>query len=117
MIQGNTTIKKVYGLNEHLPIIEAYIQGSVYCWCKNKKGEKFYVRDLVGGDNTDWTGTPLLILYTRQIDNGKTHEEAMEQAAKDIGWLFNKVLRDDDRRFETGKDWTRWYKWLPDGSA
>ncbi len=40
-----------------------FLQGAVYCWCKNRKDEWFSLRDLMGGDNYDWQGTPLIVLY------------------------------------------------------
>ena len=40
---------------------------SDFCsWCKNRKGEWFSLRDLMGGDNFYWNGTPLLDMYLKQ---------------------------------------------------
>src|SRR5262249_34932596 len=80
-----------------------FIQGAVYCWVKDRKGEQFAVRDLVGGDNRDWTGTPLDALYAKHIGQGKAGEVAIEAADRDLGWLVKSVLAEDRRTFEASK--------------
>ena len=39
--------------------IYSFLQGAVYCWCKNFNDKEFALRDLMGGENFEWTGTPL----------------------------------------------------------
>jgi len=84
-------------------LIRAFMQGAVYSWVKNRHDEYFAVRDLVGGLNTDWNGTPLQILYDRHIDAGKDEQEAFEAAAKDLGWIVKTLLSDDRRIFQVEK--------------
>jgi len=81
-------------------LIKAFMQGAIYCWVKNRPGEPFAVRDLVGGLNTNWSQTPLQVLYNRHIDAGKTDEEAFNSAAKDIGWIVKILLSEDRRVFQ-----------------
>lgn len=88
-----------------------FLQGAVYCWCKNKPDEWFTVRDLQGGKNFDWNGTPLIVLYKKHIDRGKTQDEAVIEAGKDAGWIMKKILNDDDREFLTQDGFVRSYKW------
>ena len=53
-------IRDVTVLDEdELKLARAFMQGAVYCWIKNRRDEAFAVRDLVGGENRDWNGTPL----------------------------------------------------------
>ncbi len=47
--------------------IRNFLQGAVYTWCKNRKDEWFALRDLMGGDNYDWSDTPLQVLYDKHI--------------------------------------------------
>lgn len=107
-------IRQVTGLSkEQEALIRAFLQGAVYSWVKNRKGEQFAARDLVGGDNFEWNGTPLIVLYEKHIALRKDNEDAIEAAAKDLGWLLKSVLHDDKRRFEAGRSGlTAGYKWV-----
>jgi hypothetical protein len=86
--------RDVHGITiEQRQRILDFLQGAVYCWCKNRKDEWFAARDLLGGDNFYWDGTPLIVLYEKSKD--------VEQAGKDAGWLLKKMLSDDKRTFES----------------
>lgn len=92
-----------------------FLQGGVYCWVKNRKKEWFSMRDLMGGDNYHWQGTPLFPLYEKHEKkyNGKDWEAAVRDAGKDSGWLLKKVIVEDKRTFETKKeDLIRKYRWI-----
>lgn len=67
-----------------------FLQGAVYCWCKNRIGEWFSVRDLMGGENFDWNGTPLIVLFNKHKSKGKSDKEAINDAGKDAGWIVKK---------------------------
>lgn len=74
------------------------------CWCKNRSDEWFSIRDLMGGDNFYWEGTPLICLWEKNKD--------VVAAGKDAGWLLKKVISDDKRTFETKKEeLVRKYRW------
>ena len=52
MVIGLTTYKSVNGFTGwQLNLMRAFLQGAVYCWCRNRKDEWFAARDLLGGDN------------------------------------------------------------------
>ena len=89
-----------------------FLQGLVYCWCKNQPDKKFAARDLVGGENEDWNKTPLQRVYDCHLDNNKSEEDAYKQAAIDVGWLLKRVLHDDKRVFEQIDERVNSYKWL-----
>ena len=96
--------------------IKDYMLGSIYCWIKNQKdGDSslwFAVRDLVGGENTNWDGTPLDVIYKKHLHE-KTSDEAFKQAAKDIGWIMKSMIFEDKRLFETKKEgMVRKYRWI-----
>jgi len=92
--------------------ILSFIQGCVYCWCKNRKNEWFSIRDIMGGDNYFWDGTPLQLLYQKHIKSGKTSTAAITHAGRDAGWMLKKVTHLDKRSFETKKeDMVRKYRW------
>jgi len=107
-------VRDVYGItDEEKSLIKAYLQGAVYSWVKNRKDEWFAVRDLVGGENFEWQGTPLIVLYKKHISKRKNNDEAIVDAAKDLGWLLKAVLNEDKRHFEVGKSGlTVAYKWV-----
>lgn len=106
-------VRDVYGITmDQKSSIKAFLQGAVYSWVKNRMGEQFAARDLVGGENFEWEGTPLFALYQKHIDAGKINEEAIEAAAKDLGWLMKAVLSEDKRHFEVGRSGqTAGYRW------
>jgi len=96
-----------------LPPIKYFLQGAVYCWIKNRKDEVFAARDLMGGENFEWEGTPLYCLYEKHINKGKDIESAIDEAGKDLGWILKSVLDEDKRSFETyDKGMTKGYKWI-----
>lgn len=89
-----------------------FLQGSVYCWCKNRKGEPFAARDLLGGDNYYWQDTPMMALYEYYLDGiDDNHDYAVEEAGKAAGRLLYQLLLDDKREFRTWKEYTRMYLW------
>ena len=88
-----------------------FLQGAVYCWCKNRKDEWFSVRDLMGGENFDWNGTPLIVLFNKHKKKGKSDDDAISDAGKDAGWIAKRVINDDKREFQTKDEYTRKYRW------
>ncbi len=87
----------------------AFLQGAVYCWCKNRRDEWFALRDLMGGDNFFWRGTPLIALWNKH--NGRA-ADPVKEAAKDAGWLLKKVIDTDRRMFESKeKGLVKQYRW------
>lgn len=109
-IDGEHRIHNVYQItDEQKDKIKAFLQGGVYCWCKNRKDEWFSLRDLMGGDNFHWQGTPLIELYEKH----KNKEDSVKAAGKDAGWLLKAVISEDDRRFETKTEsLIRKYRWV-----
>jgi hypothetical protein len=108
-------IPEVAGLNgNELERVRDFLQGAVYCWCKNRPGEWFSMRDLMGGVNRNWSGTPLSALYDRHIKEGKSPDEAFGCAGQDSGKILKKVIADDKKfEFETKTDaLIRQYRWI-----
>lgn len=107
-------LRDVHGISEtDKDLIKAFMQGAIYCWVKNRSGEEFAVRDLMGGENFDWHGTPLYVLYQKHINSGKDREAAIESAGKDLGWLVKTVLAEDKRRFAVRKSGlVNTYSWI-----
>ena len=109
----HSEIRNVKGITstETLRIYD-YLQGAVYCWCKNRLDEWFSVRDLFGGENFDWNGTPMIVLFIKHQNKGKSNDQAITDAGKDAGWILKKIIDDDQREFETKKeDLVRKYRW------
>lgn len=107
-------LRDVHGITDtEKTAIMAFMQGAVYCWVKNRKDEWFAARDLVGGENNEWEGTPLCVLYHKHINTGKDSDLAIESAGKDLGWLLKTVLSEDKRTFEVDKlGLVRGYRWI-----
>lgn len=99
--------------NEKMNIyICKFLQGAVYCWCKNRKDEWFSMRDLMGGDNFYWQETPLMALFEKHKALGKNDDAANKEAGKESGWLLKHVIDKDKRNFETKKEeLIRKYRW------
>lgn len=113
-LKNSPELRDVTGIShpEKQRIID-FLQGAIYCWCKNRKDEWFSMRDLMGGDNYYWEGTPLLPLYEKHENKGKDWESAVKDAGKDSGWLLKKVIAGDKRTFETKKEeLIRKYRWV-----
>ena len=68
----------------------------------------------MGGDNTNWEGTPLYVLHSKYLNKGKSLEEANKSAGIDGGWLLKKILNDDkEREFASKPDgWIAEYQWV-----
>lgn len=107
-------VRNVRGVSDaQLDLMRTYLQGAVYSWVKNRSGEWFAVRNLVGGDNFEWQGTPLYPLFEKHVSLGKDNNNAITAAAKDAGWVLKRVLADDKRHFEVGRSGlTAAYRWL-----
>ncbi len=105
MLADDSEIIYVNGITDEQKQINIdFLQGDVYSWCKNRKDEWFAARDLLGGDNYYWQGTPMIALYEKSED--------VEQAGKDAGWLLKRVLNDDKRTFEVSTDGrVKIYRW------
>jgi len=114
MLKPASEVRDVQGVTpEEMQLIKAFIQGAVYTWAKNHPGDWFAARDLVGGENFDWNGTPLQVLFEKHIDAGKNDAEATDAAGRDIGWITKSVLDADKRTFEADNSgYVSQYRWV-----
>lgn len=104
MLKPPSELREVTGISgPEKAAIKTFMQGAVYCWIKNRRGEQFAVRDLMGGENFDWDGTPLYVLFEKHSKQGKSNVAAIEAAGKDLGWLVKAVLSEDKRTFVPNK--------------
>ena len=110
-LQPPSEIRSVTGLSDdQTQQIINFLQGAVYCWCKNKPDQWFSLRDLMGGENYFWQGTPLIALWNK---HSQTATNPVKEAGKDGGWLLKRVIADDPRTFETREaSFIREYHWL-----
>jgi hypothetical protein len=91
-----------------------FLQGAVYCWCKNREGF-FGLRDLMGGKNYFWNRTPLIALWNKHKAKGLNDDDAVLAAAIDGGWILKKVVDEDRRTFNHQEiDQVRKYRWTGD---
>lgn len=114
MIIGLSKYENVYGIDDHLAEIEAFLQGAVYCWCKNAENKEgwFAARTLLGGDNYYWQDTPMMYLFRYYYDGDEANGDyAIEEAGKAAGRILKKILIQDKREFETREGFTREYRW------
>lgn len=117
MLIGNQTIRKVHGFSERqLENMRCYLLGAAHVWTRDRKGEWFAARDLLGGANYYWVGTPLMDLYTYYKGNDDNNiEYAVEEAGKAAGRLLKQALEEDSKRtYETREGYTREYRWVGD---
>lgn len=115
MIIGESSYKKVRGFSdEALQRMRDYLLGAVQAWCRDRHGEWFAARDLLGGANFYWQGTPLLPLYIYYMERSN-HDNvySVKQAGRAAGHLLKRVLIEDSKRtYETRKGYTRQYRWV-----
>lgn len=112
MVTTDFTARKIVAKIDEgqLMLINAFVQGAVYCHCNiSDRGTRFAARDLFGGDNYYWKGTPLHALYAWHEENGADDPEGM--AGKDLGWILLDVLVQDKRHFSKIKEYTNVYEW------
>ena len=94
-------------------LIGAFMQGAIYSWIKDaKKGDRFAVRDLVGGANKYWDGTPLHVLFLKHKALKKSDAAANKQAGIELGWLVKTLLEADKRRFRQIRGFVNTYEWV-----
>ena len=113
MLNGNNRCFRVHGITPEVESqIYAFLQGAVYCWCKNRPEEWFSARDLVGGDNNQWQGTPAFPLYEYYASFGIGNDYAVSEAGKALGRLLKRVIVEDKRTFDTRSVYmSRQYRW------
>jgi hypothetical protein len=113
MLLPPSEIREVRGLSaEQSAAIRAFLQGAVYCWCKTRPRVWFSLRDLMGGENLLWNGTPLIFLQ-RKYEGRAT--DPLSAASRDGGFLLKRVLQEDRRTFETDTaSVLRKYRWTGD---
>jgi hypothetical protein len=114
-INPRSEIQDVGGLSpDQRSAIVNFLQGAVYCWCKNRRGDWFSLRDLMGGDNFFWEGTPLYTLFEKYEH---TSQNPTKQAGQDGGRLLKAVIDSDRRNFETREEhMIREYLWVPENN-
>lgn len=115
------TVREVHGIDaESEQAIRLFLQGAVYCWCKNRPEEWFSLGQLMGGDNYHWEGTPLFALFEKQV-RLENSDDPVTRAGIDAGWILLSVLDEDRREFESSKKErhgknTRSYRWVNEDS-
>lgn len=111
-------------MDDEMALVLAYLQGMVNLWCAVCGDKPFSARDFVGGENSDWKGTPLMAAwegrynrYRREYPN-ETSETLAEwthsQSAKDVGHLLKRVLVEHKRHFIFLEGFGNAYQWLKD---
>ena len=103
----------VHGFEEEdIKLMRIYLLGAVQVWCRDRKGEWFAARDLLGGPNFYWQGTPLHKLFKYYKQFGED-DYAITQAGRAAGRLLKRVLIEDEKRtYETRQAYTREYRWV-----
>jgi len=115
MLIPDSDVVDVNGISEEdKQRIMAFLQGAVYCWCKHNREEWFSLRTFSGGENYNWQGTPLYVLFEKHRKNmGNDEATCVRGAGLDAGAILKKVLREDRRVFETRYDErSREYHWI-----
>lgn len=117
MIIEETTYMNIHGFEENeLQRMRDYLLGAVQAWCRDRHGEWFAARDLLGGANFFWQGTPLICLFDFYMArSGNDSEYSVKQAGRAAGHLLKRVLIEDTKRmYETRQGYTRLYRWVGD---
>ena len=115
MIVGNPSYNNVYGFtDEEIRQMCDYLLGAVHVWCRDRHGEWFAARDLLGGANYYWQGTPLIKLYEYYMElSDNDSDYSVRQAGRAAGHLLKRVLVHDSKRmYETRSGYTKQYRWI-----
>lgn len=97
---GNNQLTNVSWLeeSEKVSMID-YIRDEVNSWCKNNPNQSFAARTIFGGENYDWTGTPLIPLYEYYIELGDD-DYAVKEAGIALWRLLKEVISTDENAFD-----------------
>lgn len=68
----------------------------------HQKDCEFSARDLVGGYNRDWSGTPLINVYNEYYKIYNDRDAAYKISARDIGWFLISAVNSDSKCFDIG---------------
>jgi hypothetical protein len=102
---ADSEIKDITGITfEEKQMIFDFLKGVVYNWCNNRPDDWFSLRDLLGREHYFWQGTPLNLLYNKQIMKGENTEDAVFKIENESEWLLKKVIHDDKIIFITKKE-------------
>lgn len=71
-----------------------YMTDAVHDFTASEPEKAFAVRDLFGGKNSDWGGTPLQTIFDRYSED-MPKEKAAKRAGIDVGRLLKIVLNED----------------------
>ena len=115
MVIGHTSYRNVHGFTpREIERMLDYLLGAVQVWCRDRHGEWFAARDLLGGANYYWQGTPLMRLYEYYMEQSDEDEAySVRQAGRAAGHLLKRVLIEDTKRiYETRQGFTREYRWV-----
>ncbi len=96
-------LRKKFGIDEEqLSLAKDFLRRSVYERIQscNYKNKVFALRDLVGGKNSDWGGSPLQCLYDKHWDKRKEKQSAIKEAGKEAGWILKNVISEDKQLFK-----------------
>lgn len=102
MLEPKPRIFRVHGVDRaHQDAIRAYLHEKVSEWCaSHATGSGFAARDLIGGENRNWVGTPLQYLYDYYRRRNRGDVYAYREAAKAAGRILKGVIDiDEDHTF------------------
>ena len=94
-----------------------FLFGAVRARCADCEGLQFAARDLLGGANYFWQGTPMEVLYDKYVTEGYSSDDAVKMAGKSAGHLLKRVLIEDKFRTYVLGDagLANGYTWKGDG--
>ena len=81
---------------EELEAMLHHLDGLVRGYVIGRKGVVFTIRDILGGDNFVWTGTPLQRLYEIYDEAGYSEEDCIKCAGQAAGRLLKRVIIEID---------------------
>ena len=94
-----------------------FLFGATRAICADREGTQFSVRDILGGANYFWEGTPMEVLFKKYVAEGYSTDAAIVEAGKSAGHLLKRVLIEDaNRTYRLGDaGMVNGYTWLGDG--
>lgn len=100
---------------ENEQAIKRFLEGVVYCWCRdNKPGVKFDLHKLMGKSNDYWQGNPMKALFDYYEGEQKGGEKNKIKTGHDAGRLLKAVLDEYPAQFGLSeyKEWQKREYWL-----
>lgn len=85
--------------NEQAIAIEEHFTRLYNVFLNQSQDTAFTLRDVMGGNNRDWSKSPMQIVYEKYLREYNDEKIAYKRSARDAGWFLMLAVHNDSRKF------------------